>query len=145
MSGSLGQRVRAARMRFHWSARHLCYIRMTSEGANLRIELAPEGLVPNERRDGVQHVIWWEGPTRGADVLDLCEALRPYEGKGVTCPEVFWVDEYGCRIGGRDAQAKVEQGAAGAARPDSRAGLPSVEVVGAGLPDVPRDTPTEER
>jgi hypothetical protein len=95
---TLGQRVRALRMRFQWSPWHRCYMRMTRVDPMLLIELEPAGLVPNERRDGAQHVIWWAGPDRGKSTLDLCEALRAYEGKGVVHGESFYVNEYGVRV-----------------------------------------------
>lgn len=95
---TLGQRVRALRMRFQWSPWHRCYVRMSRVGVQIRIDLEPAGLVPNERRDDAKHVIWWADDDRGKATLDLCKALRPYVGRGVSVAETFYVDEYGERV-----------------------------------------------
>jgi hypothetical protein len=65
--------IRAARLGWHHSPRHGCFIRMAdADGMNTRVELCPVNAVPSTKTKFRDYRCWWEGP----DVLGMIPWLK---------------------------------------------------------------------
>ena len=87
---TFGSVVRGARLGYHWSHRHGCFIRISGDGPPWEIRLAPNGGIPS-RSDG-EYRVWWEHEDR-EEVLDMILPLRNV--RGVKRPIAFFVDDEG--------------------------------------------------
>lgn len=84
---SFGDYLRAARLGWHWSEAHGCFVRTSDlSPETFLVEVAPAGLIPAECSDGLYRC-WWEGP-KGDAILQHCAVLQ-----GVHRPEHYhrWV------------------------------------------------------
>ena len=88
---TFGSVIRAARLGYHWSHKHGCFIRIGGDGPPWEISLAPNGVIPN-RRSGEHFRVWWENEDRD-EVLDMILPLRGV--RGVKKPIIFFVDDEG--------------------------------------------------
>jgi hypothetical protein len=71
---TMGQRIRALRMRYGWSDQHGGFIRISGDGPFL-IECQPPGMVPNSRRgqqpaERTEYWIWWQVP-EGSEPIEF--------------------------------------------------------------------------
>lgn len=76
MSPGVGMMIRGLRMGYCWSAKHGCFVRLTGgdNGEPFMCEVHPLELIPNARKTGRLHWVWWEKDN--AIDLDGIEALR---------------------------------------------------------------------
>ncbi len=90
---SFGSTIRGARLGYRWSDANEGFVRMSEDHASgrIRIDIAPEGLIPSRRTPSGQHAVWWEGP----EILAALTALR---GVKIRRVESFLVDDNGCRV-----------------------------------------------
>ncbi len=94
---TLGEMIRAMRRGWRWSARHDCYIRITTDAVleppgGAQIEVAKIGSLPREHSK-LFHVCWWDEPAVLGSVVIL-EKIRLHEHK-LQGYESFLVNENG--------------------------------------------------
>jgi hypothetical protein len=93
---TFGQKLRASRLGFEWSADHRCFLRM-SDGPNegVRVDVAAPDALPKLPSNS-PHRCWWDSP----DILRAVPALEQLRQSGET-PTGFttWIlDENGARV-----------------------------------------------
>lgn len=98
-SPSFGSMIRGARLGYHWSDKHGCFIRIGGDGPPWEIRLAPNGGIP--ARTSTEHYrVWWEDENAN-DILLMVEPLRNV--RGVKRPIMFFVDDEGRSLSSKAA------------------------------------------
>lgn len=88
---TFGSVVRGARLGYHWSHRHGCFVRISGDGPPWEIRLAPNGGIPNVSSKS-EYRVWWEHEDH-EEILELIIPLRNV--RGVKKPIMFFVDDKG--------------------------------------------------
>ena len=90
MTQTLGSTIRAARLGYHWSQAHRCFIRVSGDGP-FRFDLAPDGKIPESRVNEFR--VWWEGDKKIIEEMALLKNVR-----AVHQPVTFFVDDDGALV-----------------------------------------------
>jgi hypothetical protein len=93
---TFGTVIKAARLRFHWSEKLGCYVRLGGDRAPFICDLAPADKLPDgkDREQKQEWRVWWETPADVA-VVESCPGLQGLE---VTRPMRVWLGEHGERV-----------------------------------------------
>jgi hypothetical protein len=95
VSPTFGQIIRAARLGYHWSAKHGAMIRMSDCGPHTEVLICPPGQLPTHARENQMHRCWWECKE---DCLSMIVPLRGI--KAVKKPIRMLIDDGGNLVGG---------------------------------------------
>ena len=86
---SFGSVLRGMRIGYRWSDAHKCFIRISTPGNLILIEVAPDKGIPSKQAPDDDYRCWWDEP----DLLDKCPAIAALGP--VTKYQRIYVDDNG--------------------------------------------------